>query len=62
MKAEESYQVNSHDEQGADFGEPGQRPRSSAVGKVVVGLVILVIVAGAVLFRALRRVCVPTRA
>jgi RND family efflux transporter MFP subunit len=51
MKAEESYDIKTHD--GVNGGQAGQRPPSSGVGKVIFGLVIVLIVAGAVVFRGI---------
>jgi RND family efflux transporter MFP subunit len=53
MKAEESYDIETHDGQSGGPGLPGQRPPSSGVGKVIFGLAVLLIVAGAVVFRGI---------
>jgi len=53
MKAEESYDIEIHDEQSGGPGLPGQPPRSSGVGKVIFGLVLVLIVAGAVVYRGI---------
>jgi RND family efflux transporter MFP subunit len=53
LKAEESYDIKTHDEEGGGSGQPGGRPPSSGVGKVIFGLVVVLIVAGAVLFRGI---------
>jgi RND family efflux transporter MFP subunit len=51
MKAEESYDIKTHEDQTGSSDEPGPRPPSSGVGKVILGLVILLAVAGFVVFR-----------
>src|SRR5208282_4711076 len=48
MKAEESFDLET---QGGGSGPPGSRSASSAVGKVVFGLVLVLIVAAAVVYR-----------
>ena len=53
MSAEESFDIESPDGQNAGPGLPGQRPPSSGVGKVIFGLALLLIVAGAVVFRGI---------
>jgi len=53
MKAEESYEIKTPDGRSGDAGQPGQRPPSSGVGKVIVGLLVLLIIAGLVLFRGI---------
>jgi RND family efflux transporter MFP subunit len=53
MKAEESYDIETDDGQTGGPGLPGQRPPSSGVGKVIFGLVLLLIVAGAVVYRGI---------
>jgi RND family efflux transporter MFP subunit len=53
MSVEESFDIESPDGQNAGPGLPGQRPPSSRVGKVVFGLALLLIVAGAVVFRGI---------
>ncbi len=53
MKAEESYDIKTHDGQSGGPDEPGHHPPSSGMGKVIVGLVLLLIVAGVVLFRGI---------
>ena len=49
MKAEESYDIKTHEDESSGGAE--RPPRSSGVGKVIVGLVVLMIVAGLILFR-----------
>ncbi len=51
MKAEESFDIETHDGPSQGPSVPGQTPRSSGVGKVIFGLVVLLIVAGAVVYR-----------
>jgi RND family efflux transporter MFP subunit len=51
MKAEESYDLETHDGQGEGSGLPGQRPPSSGVGKVIFGLLIALVLAGAIVYR-----------
>ena len=51
MSVEESFDIETHDGQSGGPGLPGQRPRSSGVGKVLFGLAVLLIVAGAVVYR-----------
>jgi RND family efflux transporter MFP subunit len=53
MSVEESFDIESRDGQNAGPGQPGQRPTSSGVGKVLFGLVVLLIVAGAVVYRGI---------
>ena len=53
MSVEESFDIESPDGQNAGPGLPGQRPPSSRVGKVIFGLAVLLIVAGAVVFRGI---------
>jgi RND family efflux transporter MFP subunit len=53
MSVEESFDIETHDGQSGGSGQPGQRPPSSGVGKVIFGVVILLIVAGAVVFRGI---------
>jgi len=53
MKAEESFDLKTHDGQGGGSGEPGQPPSSSGVGKVILGLLVLLIFAGLILFRGI---------
>ena len=53
MKAEESYDIKTHEDESPGAGEPGQRPPSSGVGKVIFGVVVLLIVAGAILYRGI---------
>jgi multidrug efflux pump subunit AcrA (membrane-fusion protein) len=53
MKAEESFDIETHDGQSGGSGQPGQRPPSSGVGKVIFGLAVLLIVAGAVVYRGI---------
>ncbi len=53
MSVEESFDIKSHDGQNAGPGLPGQRPPSSGVGKVLFGLAVLLIVAGAVVYRGI---------
>jgi RND family efflux transporter MFP subunit len=51
MKAEESYDIESRDDQSGGSGPPGQRPSLSGVSKVIIGLAVLLLVAGAVVYR-----------
>ena len=51
MSVEERFGIETHDGQSGGSGLPGQRPPSSGVGKVIVGLVLLLLVAGAVVYR-----------
>jgi RND family efflux transporter MFP subunit len=51
MSVEESFDIETHDGQSGGPGLPGQRPRWSGVGKVLFGLAVLLIVAGAVVYR-----------
>jgi RND family efflux transporter MFP subunit len=51
LKAEESFDIKTDD--GSVGGPSGPRPRSSGVGKVILGVVIALIIAGAVLFRGI---------
>src|SRR5271157_178489 len=51
MKAEEGYEIETQSGQSEGSGLPGQRPRWSGVGKVLFGLAVLLIVAGAVVYR-----------
>ncbi|MGO9777684.1 MAG: efflux RND transporter periplasmic adaptor subunit [Terracidiphilus sp.] len=53
MKAAESYDIETHNGQGGGSGLPGQRPPSSGAGKVIFGLVVLLIVSGAVVYRGI---------
>jgi RND family efflux transporter MFP subunit len=53
MKAEESYDVKTADGSNGDSGDPGRRSSSSGLGKVILGLVVLLIVAGFILFRGI---------
>jgi RND family efflux transporter MFP subunit len=53
MKAEESYDIETHEDQSGGPGLPGQRPPASGVGKVIFGLMILLLVAGAVVYRGI---------
>jgi RND family efflux transporter MFP subunit len=53
MSVEGSFDIESPDGQNAGPGLPGQRPSSSGVGKVIFGLALLLIVAGAVVFRGI---------
>ncbi|MGD1103955.1 MAG: efflux RND transporter periplasmic adaptor subunit [Terriglobia bacterium] len=53
MKADESYDIETHDGQSGGPGLPGHPPPSSGVGKVIFGLVLLLIVAGAVVYRGI---------
>jgi RND family efflux transporter MFP subunit len=53
MKTEESFDIEAQDGQSGGPGLPGQAPRSSGVGKVMLGLAILLIAAGAVIFRGI---------
>ena len=52
MKAEQSYELKTHDERLEVHDQPGQRP-PSGIGKVVLGLVVLLLVAGLILFRGI---------
>ena len=51
MKAEESYDIKTTDKLNRGIRAPGRRQSSSGSGKVIFGLVILLIVAGIILFR-----------
>ena len=51
MKAEESYDLETHDAQGGGSGMPGQPPPPSGVRKVIFGLLLALVVAGFVLYR-----------
>ena len=51
LKAEESFDIKTDD--GSNGGHAGSRPPSSGVGKVIFGLVVLLLIAGAVLFRGI---------
>jgi RND family efflux transporter MFP subunit len=51
MKAEESYDIATREGQDGGSGRSGQRSPSSGVSKVILGLVVLLIVAGIVVFR-----------
>jgi RND family efflux transporter MFP subunit len=51
MSIEESYDIETHHEASGGAGLPGQRPPSSGAGKVVLGLVLLLLIAGAVVYR-----------
>jgi len=53
MKAGESYDIKTDDGQTEVSGLPGQPPRSSGAGKVIFGLAILLVVAGAVVYRGI---------
>jgi RND family efflux transporter MFP subunit len=53
MKAEESYDIKTHDELTGGSGQPDERPPSSGAGKVIFGVVIVLIIAGAVLYRGI---------
>ena len=53
MKAEESYDIKTHEGENGGSGDLGARPPSSGVGKVIFGVVVLLIVAGAVLYRGI---------
>jgi len=53
MKAEESYDIKTDDGLIGDTGEGGGRPPSSGIGKVILGLLVLLIVAGFILFRGI---------
>src|ERR1035441_2665630 len=53
MKAEESYDIKTADGSNGDSGDPGRRSSSSGLGKVILGLVVLLIVAGFILFRGI---------
>jgi len=53
MSVEGSFDIESPDGQNAGPCLPGQRPPSSGVGKVIFGLAVLLIVAGAVVYRGI---------
>lgn len=53
MKAEESYDIKTDDGLDGDSGRRGGRPPSSGMGKVILGLLVLVLVAAFVLFRGI---------
>lgn len=50
MKAEESLDLETHDDQSVGPGLPGQPPRRSAVGKVIFWLALALLVAGVVAY------------
>lgn len=52
MKAEESYDIKAADGSHGESGDPGRRS-SSGLGKVALGLLVLLIVAGFILFRGI---------
>src|ERR1019366_2337048 len=52
MKAERSYDLKTHDERAEVHDQPGQRP-PSGIGKRVLGLLILLLAAGFILFRVI---------
>jgi RND family efflux transporter MFP subunit len=51
MKAEESYELETHNGQSEGPGPSGQRPTSSGVGKVILGLLLALAIAGFILYR-----------
>jgi RND family efflux transporter MFP subunit len=51
MSVEEIYDIETHDEPTGSSGLPGQSPPASGVGKVIFGLVLLLIVAGLVVYK-----------
>jgi len=53
MNVKEDYDIETRESPGGGPVLPGQRPASSAVGKVVLALVLLVIVAGVVIYRGI---------
>lgn len=53
MSVEESYDVETREGSGGGSGQPGQRPPSSAVGKVILGLALVLLVAGIVIYRGI---------
>jgi RND family efflux transporter MFP subunit len=53
MKAEESFDIEVQAEENKGTGQPGQRRPSSGVGKVIVGVVLVLIVAGAVVYKGI---------
>ena len=53
MSVEQGYDVETHAGQSGSPGLPGHPSRSSGVGKVIFGLVIVLIVAGAVVYRGI---------
>jgi RND family efflux transporter MFP subunit len=53
MSVEESFEIAAHDEEKRDMGLPGQPPRSSGTAKVLFGLVLVLIVAGAVVYKGI---------
>jgi RND family efflux transporter MFP subunit len=52
MKAEESYDIKTDDEPSEGSGPPGAR-RSSGSGKLIIGVLILLVVAGVVVFKGI---------
>ena len=52
MKAEESYDIKTDDESSEGSGPPGAR-RSSGAGKLIIGVLILLVVAGVVVFKGI---------
>jgi len=53
MSVEESYDIEVHDGPSGGSGLPGQRSPSSGAGKVIFGLVLLLVVAGVVVYRGI---------
>lgn len=53
MSVEESYDIDTREGTDAGSGRPGQRPPSSAAGKVILGLILLAIIAGAVTYKGI---------
>jgi RND family efflux transporter MFP subunit len=53
MKAEESFDIETHESDHGGPGLQGQRPPSSGMGKVILGIVVLLIVAGVVVYKGI---------
>ncbi len=53
MSVEESFEIETHDEENGGSLLPEQRPPSSGVSKVIFGLAVLLIVAGAVVYKGI---------
>lgn len=51
MSVEESYEVEAQGEQSGGSGAPGQSPKSLGAGKVILGLLVLALAAGAVIYK-----------
>jgi RND family efflux transporter MFP subunit len=53
MSVEESYDIETRESPGGGSGTPGQRPPSSAMGKVILGLLVVAAIAGGVAYRGI---------